>query len=748
MRPPRIGPGTQIVNLLLDRPDSIQPGLYAAASDSPAYPLLRAMIAAKDADLLGEHYAFSPQTPQGWVKLTTAGVKRAIGSGAMPRRVAANPQIGMGAESFVSELKNYDNWRIKWWREVVQNSVDAGATRIDLSAVDEADGTWTVSCTDNGGGMPEVILVTKFLYLGATTKVAQAGAAGGFGVAKKLILLPWILWEVITGDVHVVGHGVTYYKVDDLSPEAEAFFEEVGGRPKKESRHGTTVRVNMPGDKHTDNIAAVAFLEKCYLPGIKFTVNGETVKANLKAKELVEEAPGKADVYFTKKRGITSYHLLVRSRGLFMFEEWIEKVEGVLIAEITAPSIEILTSNRDGFRDSEVKFMIRNLANRIAVDRKSALRKKKGIIRKKYQGVGKFEAIKAQVQDQMHAEALASAGSLTPSKKGKLDGFSFEGIIDVLSRQRITLERVAQDTLRDTPPHELSQGTDTSLSSMLSVGPDSGAEIIASTSFEGVDHVEAAIKQLVWQPDFYVFNDVEGYKVPKKFFPETMTPTIFKLAKVWTEICRYVMIQLGCSLPFGVGWIFQEGTGAAYQGSTDKETYFKREGEHWLLLNPHKNSHSRKEVWHPTKAKDLKWLYAAAVHESTHMADGLSYHDESFAAALTRNMAKTADGFKHVRKIANSVKMAGSLELRAAPSVEGGRKPANPLAKFSKKELVDALDVAYLGKEALKRYSRMPKGELLQLAFEQEALYDLWDKHHNSPWPGDNPIRDWIGQIS
>jgi hypothetical protein len=747
-RPIRIGPGTQAVDLISERPDSVKPGIYASGSNTPAYSLLRAMIAAKDADLLGERYAFSDRTPQGWIKLTTAGVKRAIGRTAqfVPRRVAANPVIGMGAESFVSELQAYDKWQLKWWREVVQNSVDAGARRIDLAAHEQDDGTWIVSATDDGGGMPEEILVTKFLYLGATTKVGQAGAAGGFGVAKKLILLPWLLWEVITGDVHVVGHGVSYFKADDHGPEATAFFEQIGGRPRKETRHGTTVRVTMPGDRHTDNVTARAFLEKCYLPRVKFTVNGNPVRANLKAKEFVEGVPGKADVFFTKVKDLETYHLLVRSNGLFMFEEWIEKVEGVLIAEITAPSIQILTSNRDGFRDSQVKRMIRDLANRIAVDRKSALRKKRGIIRKKYSGAGKF---KAAAQEAMQAEALASAGNLTPSSKGKIGAGAFEGILDALRNKEIVLQRVGRDTLHGGAPTQLTPGQDEALNEVLGVNLEASAAIMAGTSFGGVDHVEAAVRQLVWEPDFYVYNNIEGFRVPKKFFPEDMTPTLYKLAKVWTETCRYVLIQLGCPLPFGVGWIFEEGVGAAYQGSTEGEHYFERSGEHWLLLNPFQDARKRKAVWRPSKAKDLKWLYAAAIHEATHMADGLTYHNESFAAALTRNMATCADGFKHIRKLAGSIKMTGSLSLGSAPGMQRRPKvvkPKSPLDKITKKALIE-----YMGLEGpdFSELRRETKGTLMGWALENgQITQSLWSEFNpDLPYPTEDELFDMVKKI-
>lgn len=54
-----------------------------------------------------------------------------------------------------------------------------------------------------------------------------------------------------------------------------------------------------------------------------------------------------------------------------------------------------------------------------------------------------------------------------------------------------------------------------------------------------------------------------------------------------------------------------------------------------------------------TKDADLKWLFAAVVHECTHVVDNCAYkeHNEDFAAALTYNIARLADGFRHARQI-------------------------------------------------------------------------------------------------
>jgi hypothetical protein len=67
--------------------------------------------------------------------------------------------------------------------------------------------------------------------VGATTKTGPSGAAGGFGKAKELLLLPWIAWRVHSRDTLVEGVGIDY---------------TVKRAPM---RQGTRLDVVMPPDK-------------------------------------------------------------------------------------------------------------------------------------------------------------------------------------------------------------------------------------------------------------------------------------------------------------------------------------------------------------------------------------------------------------------------------------------------------------------------------------------------------------------
>jgi len=605
-------------------------GLYVAGSDLSTYTKLLAAVDGGHAQLVGEHYT---DTENGLVKVITVDVRHPY-----LMRAAANPQITIGREFFVTALKDYDDWPIKWWREAIQNAVDAGADVVHCEGGKLQDGTYFASCADNGRGMAEDVLVNKFLVLGGTSKEGVS-TAGGFGKAKELLVLPWLEWEIHTKNLIARGSGIQY---------------EIKPAPMRE---GTRIWVRMPPDRFTDAHHARSYIKRCFLPEVTFTVNEEVVEADLAPGEMVEEAPGKAAIFFEERKD-KSYYLLVRAKGLFMFQTWISEAPGVLIAELLAPSIEMLTANRDGFRDDATRHMIHRLANRIAKDNISALRSKKGMIRKKYVGSGKFAA------KHLLAEAMARMPTVVPDGKGRIDKESIWEVVDGVVNKPDPPARPdpggvqpAEVVNEIKPEARPTHGERPS----LVASAETSLAMIDATRFTGPDHVEAAVKQLVWEPDFFLINEIEGWKVPKKFLPETFSPSVNRLAKVWAEVCRFVLIQLGVAKPFGVGFKFSKDTEAAYLIDKDEQGTV----EHWLLLNPFKDLSGRKNLYKPTNRQDLKVLYAIAIHEVTHMED-FQYHDESFAAAMTDNVAKCADGFRNISKVVAGVRMKGGIgvELR------------------------------------------------------------------------------------
>ena len=472
------------------------------------------------------------------------------------RRAQTKGSIRIGQEFFTLALRDYRDWKSMWWREAIQNAVDAKAKVVHCE-VEWREGGMLVSCDDDGKGMSRDVLLNKFLVLGATTKTAEQAAVtmrGGFGKAKELLVLPWIEWRITSGTTSVAGAGVQY-RVEQV--------------PK---RKGTKIEVLMPHNNTTEAILAYNFIKKCNLPRVDFSVNhgrldeSDWVKADLKPGRKIREFKDNrgrvlATLHHYKKEAAVPQRLLVRAQGLMMFGKWVSSdVPGQLILELKAPSVELLTANRDGLSDRTVlRWSLEDYVNTLAADITSALKKKSGLVRKKYYGRGGRTA--ATDRSKYTAAVLQDAvGDLEPEgSKGAIS----KKQLDALGRGLVKAsgdQVVKSTTVYGRPSTPGLAG--------IMLG---GVPIGGSTDFQ------AALQQLAWEPDFFLVNEREGFRVPKRFTPEGMSGPVLKLARLWTELCRFVLIQLGCRETFGVGFTFTD------DGLAE---YIYEDGENWLMLNP------------------------------------------------------------------------------------------------------------------------------------------------------------------
>lgn len=686
-------------NILVDPlPDNaaLPPGTYSARAQDPAYGGLKAMAFDGRAEFVGERYEVDGSK---WIAV------RVTDTGGFTPNEAEVLEWGIDDSFYSKSLLTYKDWQEKWWREAIQNSVDAGATRIDCKVEPIPEG-FAVSCTDDGRGMT-VPIMDKFLKLGGSSKSSSSGTAGGFGKAKELLVMPWLAWSLDSLGKRMVGQGGTKPVRDD-SP----------------FRQGTELRVVMAPDLTTHESAAIAYIEKCYLPGVRFTVNGKRHKADLAVGEQIRTfADGKAVLYHDK--GKNPGRLFVRTMGLFMFELQVsESVRGTLIIELVGASIELLADNRDAFRDYWLGSSVDKFVNALSADVRSALKKKQGIMREKFHGTGKF---RGATENALQANVLKHLEEVVPAGKTRGGPALSKGQADLIRQvidQEVGGSKYGDDDGEVTerahgaPRGEPGAGGEQTwgtarldaweggpppTSFMETPGAGGGEEgigrtglnlrafgdlvsaMLDGTSMPGPSAVEAAVKQLVWEPDFLLVNSVPGYHVPKMFWPEGMSPSMKKLARFWAELCRFVLIQVGSPEPYGIGFTFDHGMLAAYQ--RDSNT-----GEHWLLLNPYRNPSEvpTERGKKPTKDQlygivdddDLNTLYALAIHEVTHMADGIYYsycepedegiqkekHDESFASAFTRNVARCAGKDKQIREIRKAVAARDPAAARKPPT--------------------------------------------------------------------------------
>jgi len=571
-----------------------------------------------------------------------------------------------------STLKEYgETWKEAFWRELVQNSVDAGATRIDLYTRQLEDGNQISGCKDNGGGMSEAVFRGKFLKHGGTTKGADSGSAGGFGAAKRLLLAPWVQWQIRTGNMIAVGqmarHEVWVNGVRKTHGPQE--FEIPAHWQDGKSVKGVIFEAVMSPERRTDAPAALSWLSKCYLPRITVTVNGKKANARLNPKtEMATDFVTPVIGYAIKnKSSFDPSYVLVRTvsgpkrdKKLAMFTERISsKVGHAIVLELQSHSVTYLKASRndaDGYFYTELRELIRKLN----INPRSAIRGPD-----KYQKIhwGPDGAYYAKARADEHADALKAAAVVGPtgnSGAGLTKG-QREVVEDKLDEVREEVEKEERERL---------PGDKKEQEPFKKPASKAASKVIAEEAgLNTPEQQEALFRQLVWTPYFFLYSDIDGYKVPRKYRPATMTKEVKKLMEDWVEMCRYVLVLLGCSKEFGVGFVFSDNAAAAYTYEGDEHG----PNTHWLLLNPHKDFKKiltgKAPLWNPKKEEDLRWMYACAVHEATHMANGISDHDEVFTSAFTYNVAKCADGFTRVRELIG----LSPHTSRAAP---GSRSPA------------------------------------------------------------------------
>lgn len=256
--------------------------------------------------------------------------------------------ISIAPRFFLTEIQNYANHRSALVRELLQNSIDAGARNIYFNC--EKD---SISCKDDGIGMTRDVLTEKFLTLGATGKEG-GGTIGGYGRAKLLVAFAQESYEIISHDYKVSGVGSGYsiedneftngceFKIKTKETDWERYFNQI--------------------------VAFCSFRTNIYFNGTKIE---NRIHRGRKIREL-----SFGELWVNKSPdSFSSGRLLVRVNGVLMFTRTIATKAQVILEIFPAISREVMISNRDSLvydKQNEVDEFI----NEISSESISALEKK------------------------------------------------------------------------------------------------------------------------------------------------------------------------------------------------------------------------------------------------------------------------------------------------------------------------------------------------------------------------------------
>jgi hypothetical protein len=133
----------------------------------------------------------------------------------------------------------YGNWVMAFWRELFQNSVDAGSKSISISLEDKpARGAFgapadpnknvtNVVFADDGHGMSAETLNDVYFKMGKSTKDAEDGSTiGGFGRARIMTCFSQERYTILTKDRFVMGDGV-HFEHGSLDQQIEELLKYV-----------------------------------------------------------------------------------------------------------------------------------------------------------------------------------------------------------------------------------------------------------------------------------------------------------------------------------------------------------------------------------------------------------------------------------------------------------------------------------------------------------------------------------------
>jgi hypothetical protein len=413
-----------------------------------------------------------------------------------------NHTVAIPSSFFLNEAKHeYYDYRQRLGQELLQNSVDAGATVIRFTFDDLG-----YKCEDNGRGMTKERMVEALLTMGGSVK--ESGATGGFGAAKKLLLFAHASFAIHSNDTLVCGNGLSYRFHACLSRKGT----EVGA-----------VWAN-PADFTDMTYKMRNLLSKCNLAGrCTVYVNGEKFTNWFSARHANSVA-NLGEVYANKNRNEGENSVIVMHNGLYMFYRYISGLNRKVGVNVVGKSTDVFTQNRDGFR-GEASSAFDSYISELSADKGSVIKPKarKFII----EGMDTFISF------------ISSTFTITPA------------IQAAINQVRMTPGNYTATELAAAVAAKVEA------SATASSEDKATAESIATFVKNGGANLQTDFH--------FDLADSSYRKVPGKYAPNTGKPKFTALAKTWKVAVRNVLQANGLDQNFVIGFTFRSEAVATHQ---------------------------------------------------------------------------------------------------------------------------------------------------------------------------------------
>lgn len=466
--------------------------------------------------------------------------------------------VGIPNSYFLKMAKHdYEDYQCALPREFFQNSIDAGATEIWCKFYEEFG---TIIIEDNGCGMSLDVLKNKLLVLGGSHKLK--GSVGAFGKAKELLFFSWTNYKIETGNLVVDGVGAQY-------------------TIKETDKHikGTTCTITIPDSenfgRYRDYFNTVAGLIQTRT---KIYINDHLVICRKPRGKKVRHIEGVGDIHQLKKN--ENPYMDVRINGIWMFSQYIGRDMGELVLELDGTSLNVLTSNRDGFK-WEVRSKVERLIQDLTTNKAQALKQKKKEIVTTIKGNG---AVVVGEEEMAVAKSKVEAGDNFVAIVDRV----FKGV-EATPIQQYRIGKISRATGRDWT------------------------------------EVKNEIEFIGYEPDFRLKYEQGKNPNIEKFMKSKKARL---LATMWTEVLKQIFMDNKRYIRFRAGFIFD--------GDVEAQLH-QSGGEVTIYLNPNciKTSEHRFVI-----VEDLKDL---AIHEIAHLSYSNHDNDFVNTMANIRKQVTRAD---------------------------------------------------------------------------------------------------------
>ena len=512
-----------------------------------------------------------------------------------------NNQVKLPYSFFVQTAqRDYRCPTTAFFREFLQNSVDAKSKNIEIKTY-ERDGKTFWECNDDGCGMTEEIIRDKLLVLGETSK--GEGQTGGFGVAKILIYFAHANYEIKTQNNHVRGSGSSYSieKTDTYVKGCHALVELNRGV------------VGRHCDLYQLNSNLLYEIKRSYLPNVKISVNGEVIEADAKCGRKIVDL---GEITIHKILNEESNYANVRVNGLHMFRIYTQDQKFKLTLELKTYSVNALTTNRDGFRgemDSKVSEAIAQICANPSKTKEHKTNLYKGKATRKSPIT---EGMLTDLSGQINAK-LETAGS-------------FEEI------QKVIVESVAATGLQKEEADLQVEKISNLVQNQIETFHVTGARVNLCT-FD----LEALLAYNV-----YIQTIGKYRKVPTNWEPAHFNEKQKNLLALWGKIVGLVLLDAGHSdKKYDVGYLFDDGTQGEMTLALYQQLTLQSEALHVFYLNPCAYGDQKFFPASQDRRQEVcMWLLALAIHEVNHYL-GFDGHNNYFVCAEGSLKLKC---FKHI----------------------------------------------------------------------------------------------------